>query len=74
MRALKRERVRTEPTILSTTDHTWTWITINSFNTGYQNGTDSVQSSRNSSSSSGGSTSGYSGGGSFSGAGSSSRF
>lgn len=68
--ALRGERVRSEPTILSTTDHTWTWITINSFNNGYTSGTSQVQQSR----SSGGSTSGYSSGGSFSGAGSSSRF
>lgn len=71
--AMHRERVKREPTILSTTDHTWTWITINSFNTGYSNGTQEVQSSRQAASSSG-STSGYSSGGSFSGAGSSSRF
>lgn len=72
--AMHRERVKREPTILSTTDHTWTWITINSFNTGYANGTQEVASSRQAASSSSGSTSGYSSGGSFSGAGSSSRF
>ncbi|WP_114905591.1 DUF5129 domain-containing protein [Ornithinimicrobium murale] len=71
--AMRDGRVRSEPTILSTTDHAWTWITINSFNTGYHSGTEQVQSAR-SSASSGGSTSGYSSGGSFSGAGSSSRF
>ncbi|QDO87710.1 DUF5129 domain-containing protein [Ornithinimicrobium ciconiae] len=70
--ALRRERVRSEPTILSTTDHMWTWITIDSFHSGYTTGTQQVQASRSSSSS--GSTSGYSSGGSFSGAGSSSRF
>lgn len=70
--AMRGGRVRSEPTILSTTDHTWTWFTISSFNTGYRSGTQEVQSARSSSSS--GSTSGYSGGGSFSGAGSSSRF
>ena len=68
--ALRDERVSSEPTILSASDHTWTWITINSFNNGYSSGTSQVQQSRSSS----GSTSGYSGGGSFSGAGSSSRF
>lgn len=72
--AMRGQRVRREPTILSTTDHAWTWITINSFNTGYTNGTQEVQSSRQAASSSSGSTSGYSSGGSFSGAGSSSRF
>lgn len=69
--AISKERVRREPTILSTTDHRWSWITIDSFNTGYASGTSQVQGSR---SSSGGSSSGYSSGGSFSGAGSSSRF
>lgn len=74
-KAMRRERRRSEPTILSTSDTTWTWITINSFNTGYSTGTQEVQSSRQSASSSG-STSGFSSssGGSFSGAGSSSRF
>lgn len=72
--AMRRNRVRRERTILSTTDQTWTWITINSFNTGYTAGTKEVQSSRTASSSSSGSTSGYSSGGSFSGSGSSSRF
>lgn len=70
--AMRKGRVRSEPTILSTTDHTWTWFSIHSFNTGYRTGTREVQSARNSSSS--GTTSGYSSGGSFSGAGSSSRF
>lgn len=71
--AMRRARVNTEPTILSTVDHTWTWITINSFNEGHSSGVKEVNSSRVSSSSS--STSGYSSsGGSFSGAGSSSRF
>lgn len=74
-KAMGRERVRREPTILSTSDHLWTWVTINSFTTGYRTGSDQVQSSRQQASS-GGSTSGYSpsSGGSFSGAGSSSRF
>ncbi|WP_109474022.1 DUF5129 domain-containing protein [Ornithinimicrobium cavernae] len=71
--AFRRERARAEPTILSTTDRTWTWISINSFTSGYSTGTQEVAQAR--SASSGGSTSGYSSsGGSFSGAGSSSRF
>jgi len=70
--ALGDERAGPEPTILSTTNPTWTWISINSFTSGYSTGTQAVQASRSSSSS--GSTSGYSSGGSFSGAGSSSRF
>ncbi|WP_256841093.1 DUF5129 domain-containing protein [Ornithinimicrobium cryptoxanthini] len=68
--AMRDGRVSSEPTILSASDHTWTWITISSFNNGYSSGTSQVQQSR----SSNGSTSGYSSGGSFSGAGSSSRF
>lgn len=69
--ALRKERARSEPTILSTTDPTWTWISVNAFSSGYETGTQEVAASRSSSS---GSTSGYSSGGSFSGAGSSSRF
>ncbi|MCK0110862.1 DUF5129 domain-containing protein [Ornithinimicrobium sp. F0845] len=69
--ALGDERAGHEPTILSTANPTWTWISINSFTSGYSTGTQAVQASRSTSS---GSTSGYSSGGSFSGAGSSSRF
>ena len=70
--AMRQSRVRSEPTILSTTDSMWYWSTIHSFNTSYTSGVQQVESSRSSSSS--GSTSGFSSGGSFSGAGSSSRF
>lgn len=65
-----RRSYTSEPTIISTVDPTWTWFSVSSFRSGYDNGASAVQEL----SSSGGSTSGYSGGGSFSGAGSSSRF
>lgn len=74
-RELRRKQARHEPTIISTTDTSWTWISVDSFNSNYATGTQEVASSRSSSSSSSGSTSGFSSsGGSFSGSGSSSRF
>lgn len=72
----RRSRTMTgRPTILTTTDPTWTWISVGSFRSGYSSGQQAVSQSRSSSSSSSGSSTSYSSsGGSFSGSGGSSRF
>lgn len=73
LRSGRRSRTH-EPTILATTNPTWTWFALSSFHSGYAHGESEVQQARSQASS--GSSSGYSSssGGSFSGAGSSSRF
>lgn len=73
----RRRGHRGRPTILTTTNPTWTWVSVASLQSGHREGHQSVERSRaaSSSSSGGGSSSSYSSsGGSFSGSGSSSRF